>query len=505
MSNTIVVSRSVCNACGVCVQTCPQLVYEQKPGECPEVAHPERCFGCLACEEDCAHGGITVHRLPDGMSVGQIPAPGTGLDGDRVYDMVVVGAGPAGLAAAMRARRLGLSVAVLDRLPSSRRSHHPDGGLLFASPDTTAVADRPDGMHLDRFDITIPAAMVRDRLRDFVFMGPDGLATRTSRGRPVFPYVFKDDLIGLIVDRTLELGTTIAWNTRVQAIRRDRNSGLMSVSYDDDRRVQGRVVISAEGSTGRLAERAGIPVNAQKTGWAYAAMAQFDPQPRPSGELGFLVGPIAGSPVDVPFLSFWATGHDHTELAAGPLQLRKTRVLEEPLENYLARLAEWDARVVARVGGPIDLQARRRFDGCRVFARRLPQTAVGDGVLAVGDAIATCGMCTTLAAMRTGDMAAEVAAGALARGDTSVEPLKEFDRRVFELTMIQGMKWMHNLLIEAPLRLKEPDLRALFEMLQHLNLTRLMSGSAMLALVPFYLRNLIPMASRRDLRRYLIP
>lgn len=207
----------------------------------------------------------------------------------------------------------------------------------------------------------------------------------------------------------------------------------------------------------------------------------------------------------VPFLSFWASGNEHTEIACGPLQKKSLRVLERPLQEHLRDLGQRDERIISRTGGPSDLARRRFLDGCRVFARRLPGTGVGDGIIAVGDSIATCGMCTTLAALRTGDLAAEVAASALAQDDTRGARLADFDRQVFRLSMMQGMKWMHNLLIEAPLALRADDLRALFMMLRHLDLTALMSGSTAWPLTKFFGRNILAMGRRPDLRKYLVP
>lgn len=142
-----------------------------------------------------------------------------------------------------------------------------------------------------------------------------------------------------------------------------------------------------------------------------------------------------------------------------------------------------------------------------MLARRLPKSAVGQGVLAVGDAIATCGMATTLVALKTGDLAASVAAEALARGDVSAQGLAAFDRKVFGLSMIEGMSWMHKLLIEAPLLLPDEQLEALFGMLQRLALPKLMSGGwgAAWALTRFYAGNSWAMMRNPTLRPYLKP
>ncbi|MDX9720185.1 MAG: NAD(P)/FAD-dependent oxidoreductase [Myxococcota bacterium] len=501
--NAVLLDTERCNGCGACVRTCPQMVFESDPPKV-RLAHPQRCFGCMACEEDCAQQAITVHRMARGQKLADLPQPALGADPEQCYDLIVVGAGPAGLGAAMRARRLGLSVLVLERLPSPRRAHHPDGGLVFSAPDISPMLERPDGLHLQRFDLTIPTALIRDRFSDFVFMGPEGLATKASRGKAIFPYIDKNELVALFVERATELGALICWNTRVHGIERDADATML-VQHSVGQTLRARLVICAEGSTGRLAQRFGAPVNEPGGAWSYAAMVQLDPRSDAPGELGFLAGPIAGSPDGLPFLSFWANGKDHVELAAGPLQQHKARQHERPLEEYLGGLARDDQRISARLGAPVDLQQRRFLDGCRIFARRLPKSATSEGLIAVGDALATCGMCTTVAAMRTGDLAAEVAAVALRQNDTSRAALAPFDQQVFKLSMMQGLKWMHELLIEAPLKLSQDDLRALFEMLQHLDLSRLMGGHAVWPLLRFYGRNLFAMMRRPDLRPYLVP
>jgi adenylylsulfate reductase, subunit B len=504
MPAAILYDASKCNGCGLCVRTCPEMVYTQEePYGVATLSFPERCFGCLACEEDCAQHAIRVHRLPVGMAAADVPAPGGGLDPQRVYDLVVIGAGPAGMGAAIRGRLLGLEVAVIERLPSPKRSHHPDGGLIFCNPSMYKT-ERVDGaIRFPDLGVTIPARDVRERMHHFIFMGPGGIATQRSKpGGIEFEVISKDRLVEVLADRARELGALIAYNTRAERIEPDEETA--SVIIDDGAVIRGRVVISAEGITGRLAHKAGAPVNEFPVAWSYAALATLPALASPADEVGFAIGPIEGIDERLPFLSYWGSGSGGSEIATGPLQKGKTRGLKRRLSSYLAHVAQHDARIAGRLGGPLAWPPTAEIDGSRIFARRLPHSAVSDRLIATGDALTTCGMLTNIASLYTGDLAARVAHEALQSGDASASGLAAFDRRVLRVQMVQGMKWMHNLLIEAPMELADADLRDLFGMLSKLDLGSLMSGS-LGALASFYARNALTLMRKPQLRKFLTP
>ncbi|MBW5487061.1 FAD-dependent oxidoreductase, partial [Streptomyces bambusae] len=73
-------------------------------------------------------------RSPSGASLAS-PAEGTGL-----ADLAVVGAGPAGLAAAVTAAGLGLRVVLLD---AGERA----GGQFYRQPAAALGAARPEALH----------------------------------------------------------------------------------------------------------------------------------------------------------------------------------------------------------------------------------------------------------------------------------------------------------------------------------------------------------------------
>ena len=90
--------------------------------------------------------------------------------------MLVIGAGPAGSAAALRALELGLSVSVLERAAAApagcREGLSPAGGALCQSPGVTARAlgaQEFSGLELRTWDLRRQVALEDSAMRGWVF------------------------------------------------------------------------------------------------------------------------------------------------------------------------------------------------------------------------------------------------------------------------------------------------------------------------------------------------
>ncbi len=182
-----IVDLTRCVGCGACVRACPEdgvlaLVHGQAM-----VVNGARCTGVSACETECPTGAITV-ALSDTATRRDIPAvhesleavgvPNLFLAGEvtaralirnaivqgtavaaevarrragpatpGVLDLVIVGAGPAGLACSLEAQRLGLAFATLDQEAAigGTVARYPRRKLVLTQP-----VDLPNGARLER-------------------------------------------------------------------------------------------------------------------------------------------------------------------------------------------------------------------------------------------------------------------------------------------------------------------------------------------------------------------
>ncbi len=181
-----VVDLAHCIGCGLCVEACPEEgVLEMVHGQAL-VVHGARCVGHARCAEACPVGALAV-TLGDLSQRDDIPAltpdleavgsPGLFLAGEvtgyalirtaiaqgssvadavgrrpRVpeqdkseLDLVIVGAGPAGLACALEARRQGLRFVVLDQATlGGTVASYPRRKLVMTHPVDLPLAGRLD-------------------------------------------------------------------------------------------------------------------------------------------------------------------------------------------------------------------------------------------------------------------------------------------------------------------------------------------------------------------------
>ncbi|MFT3772581.1 MAG: NAD(P)-binding domain-containing protein [Minicystis sp.] len=166
------INTTTCIGCYACVDACPYDVLEIER-YVAVVSRPEACCGLTLCEQRCPNGSL---RITDGDPIGDRPrladdlesldVPGLYLAGDvtglpliknaihqgaraadriaaslegaargDALDLIIIGAGPAGISAALRAAELGLSFEVIEQgnVAQSIRSF-PRGKLVFDQP-----------------------------------------------------------------------------------------------------------------------------------------------------------------------------------------------------------------------------------------------------------------------------------------------------------------------------------------------------------------------------------
>jgi len=62
MDGPVQLDLELCKACGVCIELCPDKVFDRDKLGYPVLARPEECSQCLLCELHCPDFAIEVRR-----------------------------------------------------------------------------------------------------------------------------------------------------------------------------------------------------------------------------------------------------------------------------------------------------------------------------------------------------------------------------------------------------------------------------------------------------------
>lgn len=319
-------------------------------------------------------------------------------------DLLIVGAGPAGLAVAIAARREGLSVRVLDKAPGPPIDKACGEGLM---PDGVAALAR---MGVDPASLGgAPFAGIRyvdgAATAEGTFPGEPGLGVRRTR------------LHAALAERAAAVGVDVGWGTRVVGLE-GGGSDRWAVATADDERLEAGVVVGADGLRSQVRRWAGFETeDRRKSPVEDAPTARFGVRRHyrvPAGELPRVVE------------VWWGEGCEAYLTPVGPDEVGVAMLWSGRKVGFDALLAEFPRLAARFVGRPAVSDDRgagpllQRADGVVRGGAGVRDSAggAGGGLALVGDASgyvdAITGEGLSLALAQAEALVAAVVAGDLA-------------------------------------------------------------------------------------------
>jgi geranylgeranyl reductase family protein len=263
------------------------------------------------------------------------------------YDVVVVGAGPAGSSAAGTAARAGLSVLLLDRA-SFPRYKTCGGGLI--GPSLRALEGLP-GLPV-RADVTEAGFSLRGRRP--VVRRAEQAVIRT---------VLRPEFDEWLVAAAVAAGATFRDGCAVRAVTPDGSGATVSTAYGE---VRGRTLIAADGASGRLSRLVGVEIGRVDLGLEVELAAPAEVAAEWAHRIHLDWGPLPGS-------YGWVFPKGDT-LTVGVIAARGDG---EATRGYLRDLLRWQG-----LDGLEVVQDSGHLTRCRT-----PSSPLASGpILAVGDA-----------------------------------------------------------------------------------------------------------------------
>ncbi len=333
-----------------------------------------------------------------------VDAAATSADETRTYDVLVVGGGPAGLAAAEAAAKSGARVAVLERQKEIGYPIHTSGGSWISDMRALGI---PDDLYypIHRVTFLSPARQAR-----FVYDDPVCCVLDV---RGVYQH---------LAARAVAAGAELHPNSPVEGpiVEDGRVAGV--VAKDHRNRVgrwRGTVVIDASGFSRTLTTRARLHEGYRRYGFG----AEYDfyaPNYDPD-ELYLIMGSQVA-----PAGYAWAfpRGKGRVRLGVGVLRPDTEADAREYLDTFAERLPS----LAPAFAGASPLEYHTGLFPSEGVASRF----VGEGLIATGDAA---GHGSTLVgegirfAIYSGQMAGAVAGEAIREGDVSARFLMRYDRQ----------------------------------------------------------------------------
>ncbi len=495
----IIVDVEKCTGCKICTKVCPQQILEvvDKKMRVKDIDH---CMGCFGCEDECKEGAVRLLRAPQSVKDIKIESAPENL---TECDVAIVGAGPAGLGAAITCAKAGLDTVVFERLPNRKISHHTDGGVLLTMPWMTSIEIDEQTVSFPELDISISADFTK-RCEYLGILGPDGLSTKSKVPDNIKSWAGnKDGFVEALINEAEKAGAKIWFNAKVVDVIKDGDK-VAGVRLHTGEEIKSKVVVTADGVFAKISEKAGFDINKDDMWFGSVLAYEYENTENFPGGLFYLNGEMRFEE-DMPPVFGGVGVTEVIHIIVAIFYRKKFYTAPKPLYHYLDLLIEKDKRIKERLGDFLLRAKPKMITGCRAVMRAKSNAEVaGNGVISIGDAWVDDGELGNVPSLANGVFAGKVIVEAAKKNDFSKEALRPANDFINKklLKMLSKNKDFKLL----PAQLTEEELKQMFLFMQHMNYPIMLLGSPLqqgLMFTNFMIRNFFRFFKYPKIRKLL--